>query len=142
MLETHSGHPFLSNEQREYFEKKQLEYLRMFGYGFIYSKDFHKFPYIARFFDYDTFMRTDVKFGSNPIHTTFMAVSNFYERYNDKLRDLNVRLEINEINQDEYDSQLEKLEFEKLLVDAEINIKAKQKLRFLKNQLSKKIIEK
>ena len=84
-------------------------------------------------------MRTDVQFGSNPLHITFMAVSNFYERYNDKLRDLNVRLEINEINQDEYDSQLEKLEFEKLLVDAEINIQAKQKLRFLKNQLSREI---
>jgi hypothetical protein len=137
MLETHSGYPFLSNEQRHHFEKIQLEYLKMFGYGFIYSKDFHKFPYIARFFDYDTFMRTDVKFGAHPIHTSFVAINNFYERYEDQLRDLNVRLEINEINQDEYDSQLEKLEFEKLLIDAEINIEAKKKLKFLKKQLAK-----
>jgi hypothetical protein len=134
MLETVSGLPFLSNEARDHFEKKQLEYLDMFGYGFIYSKDFHKFPWFARFFDYPTWVRTDIKFGSHPIHTVFLAIENYYEKYNDRLRDLNVKLEIKEIDQDEYDKQLDELEYEKLKIDAEINIYAKQKLKAIKTK--------
>jgi hypothetical protein len=139
VLETVSGCPAFSVEQRNYYNRKQMEIKEKLGEFCFLDPEFKKFQMLSRFFDFSLFMRTDIKNGgAHPIHVLITSIHDFYKRYNEKMRELEVQKELNQITEEDYNDKLEQLKNNKLIVDAEFDLQAKKELREARR--NKKII--
>lgn len=129
-LQTVSGTPAFSSEQREYYNKKQQQIKDTMGDFCYLDPDFKRLPFLSRFFDYNLFLKTDIKpIGTHPIHLYMLTLRNFYISYNEKARELYVKHELNEINNEEYNKQLTELNNKKLLADSEFNLDIKKQIK-------------
>lgn len=132
-LQTVSGTPAFSTEQREYYNKKQQQIKDTMGDFCFLDPDFKRLPFLSRFFDYNLFLKLDIKpIGTHPIHLYMLTLKNFYMTYNEKIRELYIKREMNEIDEEEYNKQITDLNNKKLLADAEFDLSIKRKLKIKK----------
>jgi hypothetical protein len=130
VLETFSQKPAFSTEQREHFYKKQDEIKDTLGEFCYLDPEFKRFPMFSKYFDYQMFLKYDLKNkATHPIHLYMQTLQIFYRNYEIRLHDLKSKLEFEEITEDEYNLKLDELNHQKLLADAEFNLDIKKKLK-------------
>lgn len=134
VLETFSNKPAFSTEQREYFYIKQDEIKNTLGELCYLDPEFKRFPMFSKYFDYQMFLKYDLKNkATHPIHLYMKTLQIFYRNYEIRLNDLKSKLEFEEITQDEYNIKLDDLINQKILADSEFNLDIKKKLREKRN---------
>ena len=130
VLETFSNKPAFSTEQREYFYTKQDEIKNTLGEFCYLDPEFKRFPMFSKYFDYQMFLKYDLKNkATHPIHLYMKTLQIFYRNYEIRLHDLKSKLEFDEITEDEYNEKLDELNHQKLLADAEFNLDIKKKIK-------------
>lgn len=129
VLPTLSGRPAFSNEQRQYYNEKQLEIKNVLGDFCFLDPDFKKLPF-ARYFNYELFLKTDLQNkATHPIHYYMLTLQDFYKYYEQKMRDLKTEFELNEITEEDFNNKTNELNIKKILADAEFNLSIKKKIK-------------
>lgn len=129
-LETFSGTPAFSSEQREYFYKRQDQIKNELGEFCYLDPDFKRFPMFFKYFNYQMFLKYDLKNkATHPIHLYMLTLQSFYKNYEIQIHDLKTKLEFQEITEDEYNDKLEELKHQKLLADSEFDLNIKKKIK-------------
>ena len=132
VLKTLSGTPAFSVEQRNYYNTKQQEIKDTLGDFCFLDPEFKKFPMFTRYFDYQMFLKTDLKNqAAHPIHLYMQTLQLFFKQCNEKEHNLKIQLEFNEISEEEYNNSTKEL-FEKVKVS---------KLEDVENDLKKLVAD-
>lgn len=130
VLHTLSGTPAFSVEQRNYFNKKQQEIKDTLGDFCFLDPEFKKFPMFTRYFDYQMFLKTDLKNqATHPIHLYMQTLQLFFKQCCQKEHDLKTQLEFNEISEEEYNNKINEIKVKKLLAQSEFDLSVKSKIK-------------
>lgn len=130
VLQTLSGTPAFSVEQRNYFNKKQQEIKDTLGDFCFLDPEFKRFPMFTRYFDYQMFLKTDLKNqATHPIHLYMQTLQLFFKQCDQKEHDLKTQLEFNEISEEEYNNKINEIKVKKLLAQSEFDLSVKSKIK-------------
>ena len=130
VLKTLSGTPAFSVEQRNYFNKKQQEIKDTLGDFCFLDPEFKRFPMFTRYFDYQMFLKTDLKNqATHPIHLYMQTLQLFFKQCVQKENDFKTQLEFNEITEDEYNNKINEIKVKKLLAQSEFDLSVKSKIK-------------
>ena len=130
VLQTLSGAPAFSPEQRQYYNKKQQEIKDALGDFCFLDPEFKRYPMFTRYFDYQMFLKTDLKNqATHPIHLYMRTLQIFYKNYDITMNELKIKLECDEINEEEYNKKVNELNEKKLFADSEFNLNIKKKIK-------------
>ena len=126
MIETHSGTPHMSHEQRLYFERKKREALAGLE-SFFGDKDFWKMPVCSQYRDFHTWRMHDVKSGCiHPVHILKCNYDQFIKYIEAVDYESRCKYEAGDISQELYDAIVGEMEIRRLFFDAEFSTEAKK----------------
>ena len=130
VLSTLSGTPAFSNEQRQYYNRKQQEIKDTLGEFCYLDPEFKKFPMFTRYFDYQMFLKIDLKNqATHPIHLYMKTLQLFFKQCDQNEHDLKTQLEFNEITEEEYNDKINEINIKKILAQSEFDLTTKQKIK-------------
>ena len=130
VLSTLSGTPAFSVEQRNYYNRKQREIKDTLGEFCYLDPEFKKFPMFTRYFDYQMFLKTDLKNqATHPIHLYMQTLQLFFKQCDQNEHDLKTQLEFNEITEEEYNDKINEINIKKILAQSEFDLTTKQKIK-------------
>lgn len=131
ILETLSGTPAFSVEQRNYYNNKQQKIKDALGDFCYLDPEFKKFPMFSQYFgDYQHFLKIDLKNrATHPIHLYMQTLQIFFKQCDQKERDLKIQLECEEITEEDYNEKINDLKVKKLLAQSEFDINIKKKIK-------------
>ena len=134
MIETHSGTPHMSHEQRLYFERKKKEALSGLE-SFFADKDFWKMPMSSQYRDFHTWRMNDVKSGTmHPVHILKCNYEQFI-KYAERVEyESRCKYEAGDISEELYDAISEELEIRRIFFDAEFSTEAKKIITKIYNE--------
>ena len=134
MIETHSGTPHMSHEQRLYFETKKKEALGGLE-SFFGDKDFWKMPMCSQYRDFHTWRQNDVKTGyMHPVHILKCNHDQFI-KYAEKIDyESRCKYEAGDISEELYDAIIEELSIRRIFFDAEFSTETKKIIHKIYNE--------
>jgi len=134
MIETHSGTPHMSHEQRLYFERKKKEALGGLE-SFFSDKDFWKMPMCSQYRDFHTWRMNDVKKGvMHPIHILKCNYDQFIKYIEMIDYESTCKYEAGDISEELYDAIVSEMEIRRIFFDAEFSIEAKKIIHKIYNE--------
>lgn len=123
-LATYSGHPHLSNEQRQEFydiKKKNLEVCSPLLNGDVYKKLFGHYD------DFQRWRVSDLKYPCiHPIHLLYESIMQRLDKLVEKEGELQARKEMGTIEEDEYNNQRGLLNFYYIEVISNLDLSVKR----------------
>lgn len=135
-IETISGTPFGSVEQREYFNKLKGQVMSGLE-QFMHDPEFSKMPFFRQYKSFHEWRKYDVKFGFNQVHPMCLFLQNYleFQKYIEKVDyEAKSKHACGDYTQEQLDLTLTEIEKRKLLVESEIFIEKKQELKLKYNK--------
>jgi len=132
-IRTLSGFPWMSNEQRDYFNTlKKQAYDGLEPY--MNDPEFKYLPFVRQYASFQNWRKYDVQRGYNQVHpfTLFMCNYKYFVQYIEKVEyEAKCSYAVNDISQEEFDQTLIEIEKRKLLVESEFDLSKKKEFKKL-----------
>lgn len=122
---TFSGKPYMSVEQRQFFNERKAKLLQEMPELLEYD-DLFRYAGLWEQLDYRAFMKSDChQIGRHPIHVAFLSLYEYRQTYEKRSRELQVAFEAGAIDVPLHECLRFELDINKAYVEAQFCVKAK-----------------